>query len=49
MRLISVAVGLGSDTFFNPTRPDGQDSKPSPRVRAPELAQGSGSDGPAMS
>jgi hypothetical protein len=31
--------------FFNPTRPDGQESKPSPRARAPELAQGSGSDG----
>jgi hypothetical protein len=30
--------------FFNPTRPDGQDSKPSPRARTPKLAQGSGSD-----
>jgi hypothetical protein len=30
--------------FFNPTRPDGQDPKPSPRARALELAQGSGSD-----
>ncbi len=29
---------------FNPTRPDRQDSKPSPRARAPKLAQGSGSD-----
>jgi hypothetical protein len=29
---------------FNPTRPDEQNPKPSPRVRAPELAQGSGSD-----
>jgi hypothetical protein len=28
--------------FFNPTRPDGQISKPSPRVRTPELVQGSG-------
>jgi hypothetical protein len=30
--------------FFNPTQPDGQNPKPSPRVRTPELAQGSGSD-----
>jgi hypothetical protein len=30
--------------FFNPTQSDEQDPKPSPRVRAPELAQGSGSD-----
>jgi hypothetical protein len=30
--------------FFNPTRPDEQNPKPSPRARAPELAQGSGSD-----
>jgi hypothetical protein len=28
--------------FFNPTRPDEQDPKPSPRVRAPEQTQGSG-------
>ncbi len=30
--------------FFNPTQPDGQNPKPSPRVRTPELAQDSGSD-----
>ncbi len=30
--------------FFNPTRSDRQDPKPSPRAKAPELAQGSGSD-----
>jgi hypothetical protein len=30
--------------FFNPTQLDEQDPKPSPRIRAPELAQGLGSD-----
>ncbi len=35
--------------FFNPTRPDEQESKPSPRIRVRELAQGSGSDGLACS
>jgi hypothetical protein len=35
--------------LFNPTRPDERDPKPSPRVRALELAQGSDSDGPACS
>jgi hypothetical protein len=30
--------------FFNPTQSDGQNPKPSPRVRTPELVQGSGSD-----
>jgi hypothetical protein len=30
--------------FFNSTQPDEQNSKPSPRARTPELAQGSGSD-----
>ncbi len=30
--------------FFNPIQPDEQDSKPSPRVRAFELAQSSGSN-----
>ncbi len=30
--------------FVNPTQPDEQDPKPSPKVRAPELAQGSGSN-----
>ncbi len=28
--------------FFNPTQPDGQNLKPSPRVRTPELVQDSG-------
>jgi hypothetical protein len=31
--------------FVNPTRPDGQDPKPSPRVRTPELVQDSGRTG----
>jgi hypothetical protein len=30
--------------FFNPTQPDEQDPKPSPRARAPELAQSSSSN-----
>jgi hypothetical protein len=30
--------------FFNPTQLDGQNPKPSPRVRTPELVQGSSSD-----
>ncbi len=30
--------------FFNPTQPDEQDLKPSPRVRAPKVVQGSGLD-----
>jgi hypothetical protein len=41
----SVAVGWVRTLFFNPTRPDEQESKPDPRVRVRELAQDSGSDG----
>ncbi len=36
--------GWGRTLFFNPTQPDGQKPKPSPRIRTPELAQDSGSD-----
>ncbi len=35
--------------FFNPIRPDEQESKPSPRIRVRGLAQDSSSDGSACS
>jgi hypothetical protein len=43
----SVVVGLGSDTFFQPDPTRRTRIKIQSRVRVRELAQGSGSDGPA--